>query len=320
MNRDEPRKVPDVEALTRMYLDSQERAIAAERILESVRMRQARATDAALQPPARSAQRAILRWGIGVAAAASLLVFLTLDFRQSTAQAEAVKLVREAQDALKASVDRLYRIHIELAPGAAERAPVLAMLAPLDSPLWTRADRFWIEASQPDRSWSFGRDGLQRVWIAPNPSAGLLFEPGEVPDRLAQALDFCTMELEALLDSMLTDFDVRIAGSTERSSAGTTRIRASLKPDRPQPDLRAVLVDIDARTKVVKRVAVARSIRGHPVAEVSFTLEQAGAQADNAYDLAGHVDTGAAIFGPDQRVRRRRQLIRFFGSLFLDAE
>jgi hypothetical protein len=56
------------------------------------------------------------------------------------------------------------------------------------------------------------------------------------------------------------------------------------------------------------------------VSEVSFTFHEAGTQPDSGYRVAGHVANDAAIFGPPDRIRRRRQLVRFFGSLVLKSE
>ena len=119
---------------------------------------------------------------------------------------------------------------------------------------------------------------------------------------------------------MLTDFDVNSMPGDDAPPAGTTRIRGLLDPSRPRSRLRSVVVDIDTRTKLVTRVEVARSQDRRPVARVSFTFQQTGTQPDIAYRLDGHLGPDGAIFGPDQRSRRRRHLIRFFGSMFLNNE
>ena len=167
MNSDGPPEMPDVDALTRSYVDAQERLVDAQRILDSVRTRQAHAAGVARGPRARQAVNALVPWGVAVAAAASLVVVAAWTLRRRTAHAETVQLVRDARGALKDQVDRSYRIHIELAPGGAELYAVVAMLASPDSSLLARSDRLRIEAAQPDRTWTCGRDELRRVWIAP---------------------------------------------------------------------------------------------------------------------------------------------------------
>src|SRR5262249_13553577 len=130
-------------------------------------------------PFASRVVRASVRWGVAVAAACVLMIF-AWNLHQASVRADAVRLVRGAREALEPQTDRLYRIQIKLAQGAAERFPFLAALAPFDCRLWTRSDRFWIEAKQDDWTWACGRDEQGRAWIAPTPEAGLFFVPEEV--------------------------------------------------------------------------------------------------------------------------------------------
>jgi hypothetical protein len=319
MKADDAPQLPDVEALTRAYLTGQERSVDAQRMLDAVRLAVAGATPMDRVASVRAVRWARARWSVGLAAATGSLLVLIWILREPTARADAVQFVREARGALRPSIDRSYRVHIELAPGAAERFPVLAMLAPLDSPLWTRADRFWISAAQPDRTWSCGRDEQRRLWIAPTSDVGLVFEPDEIPEPFALAIEMCTMELDRILGAMLTESDMTAIRQGESLSQETVRVRGTLRRNDSDSDLRSVVVDIDTRTKLVSRVVVERSWHGIPAAQVAFTFEHAGVQSESRYRLAGHLGPDAATYGPDQRIRRRRQLIRFFGSLFLNG-
>ena len=199
-----------------------------------------------------------------------------------------MKLVREAQSAFRSEEDRSYRIHIDLEPGAAELFPFLAMLAPVDSPLWARNGLLRIDVSQEGRAWSCGRDAQKRVWIKPEPGIGLIFDADEVPAPLAQALDLCSMDLKTLLGAMLTDFDVASLRD-EGVPEGVRRVRGTLKPNRANSRMRSIVVDIEARTKLVQRVVVTRWHAGRSLAGVSFTFAQNGTQPEASYQLSSHL-------------------------------
>jgi len=239
------------------------------------------------------------------------------NLHQVSVRADAVRLVRGAREALEPQTDRLYRIHIKLAQGAAERFPLLAALAPFDCRLWTRSDRFWIEAKQDNWAWTCGHDEQGRAWIAPTPETGLFFVPEEVPEPLSLALELCSFDLERVLDLLLTDFDTTVIRDDADSIAGVTRVRGTLRSNRPLRRFRSAEVEIDDKTKRVRRVVLARMHLGRAVAQMSFTFDQSGAQPEQAYRLSGHLDSGSIIYGPDQRLRRRRELLRFCGSLLM---
>lgn len=305
-----------VDSLVRAFLQEQERTVDAERILAGVRAKNATTPEA---PKTRRPPRiptASARWSMGVAAACLVMIFAWNQHRASV-RADAINLVRVAKAALEPRSDYMYRIQINLAHGVAERFPFLAALAPLDCRLWTRADRFWIEARRADWTWACGRDERGQPWIAPNRETGLFFVTEEAPMPLALALELCSLDLETVLDLLLTDFDSNIVDDDTDASAGITRIRGTLKPSRPPRRFRSVEVEIDNETKRVRRVVLARMHLGRAIAQVSFTFDQTASQPEQAYRLSGHLDPEHLTYGPDQPLRRRRELIRFFGSLLL---
>jgi len=309
----------DVEGLVGAYLRGQESRVDAERILVGVRLKSS--TQAGTQGRRSSSRmtRAAARWT--AAAAAVVMIGFIWTFRQSTAHAEAVKLVREAREALeKTPSDRAYRIQIDLAPRAAEKSPFLAALATYDCRLWTRSNRFWIEGRHAGHVWSWGRDSLRHVWVAPARDLGLDFPPETVPEPLDEALDLFSFDLDAILHLLATDFDVAPLGKGSDAASDVTRIRGTPRSDRPRPRLRSITVEIDDRTKIVRQVVLSRLKDGSPVGEVSFTFDRAESQPDAVYQLATHLDPDAPVRGPDQRLRRRRELVRFFGSLLLKGE
>jgi hypothetical protein len=319
MNPDTPDR-NDVEALVRDYLRDQERSVDPGQILAGVRSKQSVETGGKVRASSSRKVRNTLRW-VAAAAAAVLILGYTSTFRQATAQANAVKLVREAREVLgKTPSDRAYRISIDLAPGMAERGPLLAALATFDCRLWTRSDRFWIEGRQASQVWACGRDQRRHVWVVPTAELGLDFPPEDIPEQLDDALDLFSFDLDTVLQLLSTDFDVKTISDGDAMAPGVTRIRGTPRAEHPRPRLRAITVEIDERTKIVRQVVLSRVRAGRPVAEVSFTFDQAGNQPDTAYLLSSHLEPTAMVYGPDQRLRRRRELLRFFGSLLLKGE
>ena len=313
MNSDLPTS-PDVEILVHAYLRDQEQTVDPQRILVGVRSRRAR------RAAPRSFRRVAIarRWALAASAVVLLLGF-AWSFRQTSAHADAVRLVREARATLATTPrDRSYRIGITLAPGSAERYPHLAALAGFECRLWTRADRFWVEGKRDSQVWTLGRDEHRHVWIAPEAGLGIDFQPEELPKPLDEALNLYHFDLDATLQVLATDFDTTLLPDTSDSgSPNVIRIGGTPRSDHPRPRLQKITVEIDQRTKVVRQVVLARVRDGRPVADVVFTFDPSGVQPDLAYRLAGHLDPDAPIYTDDQRLRRRHALIRFFGSLLL---
>ncbi len=324
MNPEAPRRDDDIETLIRRHLREEERLVDPRGILDRVQ-----AKLVAVEPTNVlrgfgrhfTSRRALatMRWGVG-AVAALLLIGFVWTFRQASAHADAVKLVREARGALESHPDRSYRMEIVLAPGMAEEAPLLAALASFDRRLWTRSDRFWIDVRGATQCWAFGRDERRHVWIASTPDLGLDFAPEEVPEPLDMALDLFSLDLDTVLKLLSTEFDVTVDRDGSQVPPGVTRIRGTPKPNRPRPRLRSIVVEIDEQTKIVRHVLLARVRKGRPLADVSFTFDRDGVEPDSAYRLSSHLNTDASILGSDRWLRRRRELVRFFGSLMLKGE
>lgn len=313
MSSEPPRREDDVEILIHRYLIEQGTTVDPRSMLEGVRARRPRSPG---HPPARRAAPAVARWAVG-AAAAALVFGCFWSFRQDSARADAVRLVREAREVLGPRADRSYRIRIDLAPGMAEHSPFLAALASFDCRLRTRSDRFWIEATQDSRAWAWGRDDRRHIWIAPSAEVGLDFAPEDVPEPIDVALDLLSFDLDSTLLILATEFDATVVRDTAEIPAGVTCIRGTPRADRPRPRLQSITVEIDERTKVVRHVVLSRVRQGRPAAEVSFTFDRAEAEPDSAYRLSSHLNSDAPVLGPDRRLRRRRELALFFGSLLL---
>ncbi len=182
MNPELPRRNDDVEALVRDYLRVEECTVDARQILAGVRSRRSARTRGGSHAVSSRAVRTASRCAAGVAVGA-LIIGLIWTVRQDLAHADTIRLVSEARQVLdQARGDRTYRVHIDLAPGIAERAPVLAALATVECRLWARSDRFWIEGRRSGEVWACGRDERRHVWVASATEFGLDFAPRMCPN------------------------------------------------------------------------------------------------------------------------------------------
>jgi hypothetical protein len=197
-------------------------------------------------------------------------------------------------------------VRIEPFPDALGRYPTLA--AGHTTWIWTRGDRFYVTSPQAGGQRAWGLDDRQRLWMAPFPWVGFVFEPGEVPEPMAVVCGVYTMRLETLLDELMTDFDVVAESPRPDTPPEVVRIRAALKPGRVHPNLRDATLEVDARAKVITRAVLTRTHRGRPVAVVTLSLSETRPQSDDHYQLAGHLTSHALVFGPD-RPRGRRLLL-----------
>jgi hypothetical protein len=290
-----------VEALVRTYLERQAGTVDARSILAGVHQRLGQASPAAGRgrwADPRAHPR--LTWGLAWAA----VLFLTVlgFWHLGTGRASAESLVREAQRSLGQDTDRCYLLQIEPDRTMLARFPLLAPQH--ETRLWTRGDRFWIEAGPGRARWAWGRDPRGRIWIALSPELGLLFEPEELPRELAVAGDVRTVQLESLLKEMLADFDLRYAD--QPGSGGRTRIiQAEPKPGHHPPFLNRATLEIDSSTKAVQRVVLERTLLGQPIATVTLQLVETRRQGDSAYELAGHLGPEAVVLSRDHRPQER---------------
>jgi hypothetical protein len=306
--------------LVRRYLRAGERFEHIAQILAGVRSRESRAERRGLRGVSMAALGSAAKWSAGVAAAALMRGFLW-PFRRTSAHADKIKLVREAHDVLGESHhDRLYRVQFDLQPGMAKRSPVLAELAAFDCQLWTRADRFWLEGKRADRVWALGRDNRHHTWLAAASDTGLDFPPEDIPEVLDDALDMFSFDLETVLHLMATEFDLTVLRNGLGGASNTTVICGTPRAKHSRPRLRSVTIEIDHFTKIVRRVVFSRLRHGILVADVSFTFDRSENHPDSAYLIAGHLGADAMVLSSDQRLTRRRELLRFFGSLSLKLE
>lgn len=305
MNQPQDHPEHPIDALVRQHLERQEAGVDAQQILEGVRNRRSQGHPPSVRMPTTTRSR--WTWSLALAAGVLLAVLATL--QMMPAQASAETLVREAQQAHALPVDRRYLLEIEPSPDMLDRFPLIEAKP---ENLWTRGDRFWIEVTFPDRRWAWGQDDQDRVWVACFPDRGVRFDADEIPDVLAAGLSVRTVHFEMLLATVLQDFDL----TRQPGSHDNYVVRAELKPGHAHPTLRYAELEIEADTKVVKRLVLQRTFRGQDIARVTFTLAETGTQPDEAYRLEGHLADGAQVLTRDHRRQQVLTLIDHFGPHF----
>ena len=261
--------------------------------------------------PRRAAKAAGYLGGVAVAAGLAFLFFGGL-FYAKPGPASAETLVRDAQAVHHQPVDRCYLVEVRRESNALDESRRVTAHSQTTR-LWTRGDRFWIESTNPQSRWAWGRDERGGVWLAFGVvSRGVRLDPDEVPRSLEQASDLYSMQLETLLSNIRRDFTLTREALPDSSGV---LISATLKPGRHSPTLRSATLELDPETKVVRQVALNRVLNGQPFATVTYTLVETGTQDDAKYQLEGHLPPGASVFSRTTLPRVRDEIMRkFFGD------
>ena len=220
----------------------------------------------------RRKARILWRWS-GVAAAAVLVAicfpFVRQD-RKILAKGETV--IREARQAHLQPIDRCYLVEVRRESSlAAEIAPNLPQVR--QNYLWTRGDRFWVESVRPDQRWAWGRDESNRFWIAFGPHTAVRFEADEVPDWLNLFCDLHSLNVERWLGDVLDRFDVTREDAAADEDDSTIRIKAKARQVASiGPAVQSAELEVDAETRVIRRLVVRRVWNGDPLATVTYSL------------------------------------------------
>jgi hypothetical protein len=91
-------------------------------------------------------------------------------------------------------------------------------------------------------------------------------------------------------------------------------IQATPKVGRPQGGLKEATIEIDKETKIIEKLVLNRRLRpgGNLFeAKVTYTHTQDDTLSDSRYELTGHLEKVAKIFGPKDIKERTEWLQRF---------
>jgi hypothetical protein len=252
---------------------------------------------------AESRWRRLAGWALPVAIAAGVAAVVFFPPHAEPLRASPQALLQEAQKAHQLPLDRCYLVEFQRTDEGADENPMAGQFR--TNQLWTRGDRFWIESTNPRAKWAWGRDEDGTIWMAPGPRRGVRVEPDEAPRWLTHMCDISELRPEHLLGELLRDFDlVREDGPTP----ATQVIRATRKPGRWAPPLRSAVLELDAETKVLRRVVLDRV---GPLRSVTtaYTLVETQTLSDDRYRLEGHLGDKYEIYTADNQPQLRRQIL-----------
>jgi hypothetical protein len=260
--------------------------------------------------------RAAWKW-TGVAAAAALVCAgLALFVHDRPVLAKGETVVLEARQAHALPIDRCYLVEVR------RESSLVAELSPANpqirqNRLWTRGDRFWVESAHPEQRWAWGRDEANRFWIAFGPHTAVSMEAVEVPFWLNVYCDLHSLNVEKWLSEVLSRFELTREAKPEDVDSSTIAVRARAKTRslNPQyPSVESAELEIDAETRVVRRMVVRRVLNGKPFATVTYTLAETDARDPADYRLEGHLSEPSEIYTRENKPERRKELLaRWFG-------
>ena len=319
MNRLDPQADLEVERLVRAHLERGAETIdprpAFEKIQKSLA---APSLDSVAEfghrPKSRA--RAAWKWAGAVAAAAAVITGFVLLVQERTALAKGETVVREARRAHLLPIDRCYLVEIK------RESSLVAELSPASpqvrqTRLWTRGDRFWVESVRPVQRWAWGRDEANRFWIAFGPHTAVRMEADEIPFWLNVYCDLHSLNFEKWLAEVLNRFELTRDTKHGDADSSTIVVRAKAKARAkiPQsPSVESAELEIDAETRVVRRMVVRRVLNGAPFATVTYTLAETDALDPADYQVEGHLSEPSEIYTRENKPERRKELLaRWFG-------
>jgi hypothetical protein len=277
-------------SLIREQREQRESLVNPQRILDGVRSR--------LSRPVRSpVWNRVFRWGSAMGATAALVFLLLWGLPSNRASAES--LILEAKVVHSAPIDRLYLIESQLENSWSKRFPIFSFQR--KAQLWTRGDRFFLETIGEHHRWAWGKDDQNRIWIAVNSKRGLIFDSTEIEETALTAADLYSMRMETLLDEIAKW--CTLAQEEVEGKSGLVRIVATPRRNWPNMKFRSASVELDSKSKIAQKVTIKRVIN-NSVATVTYTLQETKTLSDTEYQLQGHLDSDAKIFGPDRPFMR----------------
>lgn len=251
------------------------------------------------------------RWFATAMAAGLLVCAAVWQFSAPQAEASAASLVGETLRVHQLPLDRCYVIQVDR---SGEAFKSWAAARPRVDRLWTRGDRFFLESSTDRSRWKWGQDADGRVWMTHGPQRGLTIEPNELPVWLAGVCDALAMRVEPMLEEVLANFDLTWA---EEAGDPRTKVVRAVNTRNAQPRwLKEARLEIDAETKVLRKLTVVRQVRSRQAVTVTYTLAASESQPDNCYELKGHLTEPSVVYSRSNQPQKRFEaLADHFGPL-----
>jgi hypothetical protein len=140
--------------------------------------------------------------------------------------------------------------------------------------------------------------------------AAVRLEADEVPHWLNIYCDLHSLNVERWLSDVLDRFELSREPSDGNPKLSTIRVHAKARvAPRQHPGVESADLEIDAETRVVRRMVVRRVWNGQPFATVTYTLIESDELDPNDYRLEGHLESRSEIHSRDHEPERRKELM-----------
>jgi hypothetical protein len=255
--------------------------------------------------------RAVWKWAAAAAAVAAVITGFALLLQEQTALAKGETVVRQARRAHLLPIDRCYLVEVR------RESSLVAELSPgnpqvRQTRLWTRGDRFWVESVRPEQRWAWGRDEANRFWIAFGPHTAVQMDADEIPFWLNVYCDLHSLNFEKWFGEVLNRFELSREAKTGDADSSTIVVRARAKARASMPQhsyVGSAELEIDAETKVIRRMVVRRLLNGDPFATVTYSLAETDSLDPADYQVEGHVSDPSEIYTRENGPERRKELL-----------
>lgn len=242
---------------------------------------------------------------VSSAAAISLLLFSMAFLPRATASP--AELLRKTLVEYRAAMDRCYNVSVEL-----ENKPLRGRYArravPADSKLWVRGKSFVQIFEAPSGPLIWGRNPNGSIWFTVSGKSAAVFEANEIPEVLRDVCDLRTLDLTTLIESLLSDYDLKYADHEN----GIHTITAQRRSESGIAKSGTVEIEIQADSQLVRRVTIEKLNDKRPVAVVSFSLDQIQQVQNSFYELENHLQPDSPVYDRSTRFGRRSDLLRDF--------
>ena len=307
-----PEPEPGIDAVVRAQLDAEATRTDARAMAHGVLARLGAEVEPKAPPRRPGWGRAVALVGIGaIAAAVVFAAFVLPGPREVVAAPTPVDVVQSARVAYSQNDTRCYRVTIDAR--AREAFPALAQ--DVERTLCTRGDRFVVEPGFGGKG-AWGSDGSGRVWIAPGADGAAAFDEAELPALLRNAVKVHELELDTLLDEVLSAFDLEWA-EPPAPGAETYSVTAARRGDVTLLRLASAELVIDKNSKVIRSLVLKRRGHANGLATITFTLLGTVAKDDAAFTPEGHIRKGAPVYDRSKPLIRHRLLRQHLGESLL---
>jgi hypothetical protein len=221
--------------------------------------------------------------------------------------ASPVDLVQKTLIEYQSPTDRCYSVKVEM-ESRLRRNKFPRRTHPSDSLLWVRGSSFVQIFESPGDQLVWGRNTAGSVWFTISGRSAAIFEESEIPQVLQDLCDLRSLEFTSLLESLLEHYDLEYIHREEKIHI----ISAHPRPEAGPSKYGTVEIEIDADSRLIRRVEMERLVDNRLIAVVCFTLQETQQRDEAQYDVTAHLVPNSRILDRQSRFGQRSDLLREF--------